>query len=127
MNAITAPFRAAWDHLKPIVDKIKSAMSIIPGANAAGYELNAAGFELNAAGGADVTYVNEGTHDSIDVNYNVSLDLQNVPAHINTTQLLNVMQDKSFLERFVGSRDFQTIDAKVKSRIDARNSRAIGR
>jgi len=126
-DALTAPFRAAWDHLKPIVDKIKSAMSIIPGANTAGYELNAAGYELNAAGGADVTYVNEGTHDSIDVNYNVSLDLQNVPAHINTTQLLNVMQDKSFLERFVGSRDFQTIDAKVKSRIDARNSRAIGR
>ena len=126
-DALTKPFKAAWDHLKPIVDKIKDAMSIIPGANAAGYDLNAAGYDLNAAGGADVTYVNEGTHDTIDVNYNISLDLVNVPSHISTGQLLDVMQDKSFLERFVGSRDFQTIDAKVKSRISARNSRAVGR
>ena len=126
-DALTAPFRAAWEHLEPIVNKIKDAMSIIPGANAAGYELNAAGYDLNAAGGADVTYVNEGTHDTIDVNYNISLDLVNVPSHISTGQLLDVMQDKSFLERFVGSRDFQTIDAKVKSRISARNSRAVGR
>ena len=126
-DALTAPFRAAWEHLEPIVNKIKDAMSIIPGANAAGYDLNAAGYDLNAAGGADVTYVNEGTHDTIDVNYNISLDLVNVPSHISTGQLLDVMQDKSFLERFVGSRDFQTIDAKVKSRISARNSRAIGR
>ena len=117
VDALTKPFKAAWDHLKPIVDKIKDAMSIIPGANAAGYDLNAAGYDLNAAGGADVTYVNE----------SISLDLVNVPGHISTGQLLDVMQDKSFLERFVGSRDFQTIDAKVKSRISARNSRAVGR
>ena len=126
-DALTAPFRAAWEHLEPIVNKIKDAMSIIPGANAAGYDLNAAGYDLNAAGGADVEVSYEGVHDTIDVNYNISLDLVNVPSHISTGQLLDVMQDKSFLERFVGSRDFQTIDAKVKSRISARNSRAIGR
>jgi len=125
ISAITDPFQKAWDAVSPIIDKIKDGLSFIN--NAAGYDLNAAGYELNAAGGEDVTYVNEGTHDTIDVNYNVSLDLQNIPSHISTSQLLDVMQDKSFLERFVGSRDFQTIDAKVKSRINARNSRAVGR
>ena len=126
VNAITAPFRAAWDAVSPIVDKIKDGLSFIN--NAAGFDLNAAGFELpESASNSNVEVSYTGTHDTIDVNYNVSLDLLNVPSHINTNDLLNVMQDKSFLERFVGSRDFQTIDAKVKSRIDARNSRAIGR
>ena len=129
-NAITAPFRAAWDAVSPIIDKIKDGLSFIN--NAAGYDLNAAGYELPENTSSSTTTGNTQSnvveyHDVIDVNYNVSLDLRNVPGHINTTQLLNVMQDKSFLERFVGSRDFQTIDAKVKSRINARNSRAIGR
>ena len=89
--------------------------------------MNAAGYDLNAAGGEDVDVSYEGVHDTIDVNYNVSLDLVNVPSNLNTGQLLDVLTDKSFLERFVGSRDFQSIDARVKSRINARNSRAYGR
>ena len=71
---------------------------------AAGYDLNAAGYELPENTSSSTTTGNTQSnvveyHDVIDVNYNVSLDLRNVPGHINTTQLLNVMQDKSFLER----------------------------
>ena len=121
-DAIVKPFQDAYDQAKKLWNDITSL-----GNTAAGYDLNAAGYDLNAAGGEDVDVSYEGVHDTIDVNYNISLDLVNVPSNLNTGQLLDVLTDKSFLERFVGSRDFQSIDARVKSRINARNSRAYGR
>ena len=126
-NALLSPFKQAWSWIEPYYNKIKDALSIIPG-GAAGFDLNAAGFELpvnNVSSESSVPVVSE-NHDVIDVNYNISIDLQNVPSNMSTGQLLAVMEDKSFLERFVNNRDFQSIDAKVKARINQKNSRARG-
>ena len=59
----------------------------------------------------------------IEDNVNVTLDLQNVPATINTDQLISALQDRSVLSAIAGNRDFQSIDANVKKRISLRNAR----
>ena len=45
---------------------------------------------------------------------------------MNTTELINALTDKNVLAALTGNRDFQSLDAKVKSRINQKNSRARG-
>ena len=60
------------------------------------------------------------------MNYNINLDLSGVPGGMNTTELINALTDKNVLAALTGNRDFQSLDAKVKSRINQKNSRARG-
>jgi hypothetical protein len=129
VSAITAPFRAAWDTLEPIISKIKEGMDLIGGiTGAAGFELgNAAGFE-NSAGFelSDESNVSSTTHHEVlDVNYNINIDLT-APSSMSSSDLMSVVNDRDFLVALTGNRDFQELDARVKSRISLKNSRMRG-
>jgi hypothetical protein len=61
---------------------------------------------------------------TMDLNYNITLDLVNVPPHIDTNTLINAMSDKRFLSALTNNSDFQSMDAKVKERINLKNRRS---
>ena len=125
VNAISKPFQDAWNYVKPYVDKIQNAMNFLPsfGGEAAygGETLDSSGNRFNIGTGEYV--VSESGPLVIEDNVNISLDLQNVPATINTDQLISALQDRSVLSAIAGNRDFQSIDANVKKRISLRNAR----
>ena len=125
-NALTAPFRQAWSWIEPYYNKIKDALNIIPsfgGEAAYGGEtaMSSGGQAFNISTGEYVVSDNQPL--VIEDNVNISLDLQNVPATINTDQLISALQDRSVLSAIAGNRDFQSIDANVKKRISLRNAR----
>lgn len=129
VSAIKAPFEAAYNAVKPILDKIKAGMDFIGGiTGAAGFELgNAAGFE-NSAGFevSDESNVSSTTHHEVlDVNYNINIDLT-APSGMSSNDLMSVVNDRDFLVALTGNRDFQELDARVKSRISLKNSRMRG-
>ena len=129
VSAIKAPFEAAYNAVKPILDKIKAGMDMIGGiTGAAGFELgNAAGFE-NSAGFelSDESNVSSTTHHEVlDVNYNINIDLT-APSGMSSNDLMSVVNDRDFLVALTGNRDFQELDARVKSRISLKNSRMRG-
>ena len=129
VSAIKAPFEAAYNAVKPILDKIKAGMDFIGGiTGAAGFELgNAAGFE-NSAGFelSDESNVSSTTHHEVlDVNYNINIDLT-APSGMSSSDLMSVVNDRDFLVALTGNRDFQELDARVKSRISLKNSRMRG-
>ena len=126
-DAIVKPFQDAYNTAKGWWDKIASldlgGTAGFDLGNTAGFELeNTAGFDLGSSSGSSSEH-----HETIDVNYNISLDLSSVPGGMNTTELINALTDKTVLAALTGNRDFQTLDAKVKSRINQKNSRAYGR
>ena len=129
VDAIVAPFKKAYEDAKGWWDKITS----LDIGGTAGFDLgNTAGFDLGDTAGFDLGSSSGNTsssenHETIDVNYNISLDLSSVPGGMNTTELINALTDKNVLAALTGNRDFQTLDAKVKSRINQKNSRAYGR
>ena len=132
VSAITSPFTNAYNTVCGIVDNIKSKVE--EGMNwignlggAAGFE--AAGFEaagFEAAGFETTTSNPTEHHETIDVNYNISLDLNNVPGGMSSTDLINALTNRDVLTALTGNRDFQTLDAKVKARINAKSNRARG-
>lgn len=134
VSAITSPFKSAYDSVVGIVNDIKSkvqeGMNSIGqlGSNAAGFELgNAAGFE-NSAGFelSDENNVSSTTHHEVlDVNYNINIDLT-APSSMSSSDLMSVVNDRDFLVALTGNRDFQELDARVKSRISLKNSRMRG-
>jgi hypothetical protein len=69
---------------------------------------------------------NDDTPLTIEDNINLNLDLSNVPSHIDTNTLINALTDKNVLTALTGNRDFQNLDAKVKSRINLKTNRARG-
>ena len=126
VNAISKPFQDAWNYVKPYVDKIQNAMNFLPsfgGEAAYGGETatSSNGQVFNIGTGEYVVSDNQPL--VIEDNVNISLDLQNVPATINTDQLISALQDRSVLSAIAGNRDFQSIDANVKKRISLRNAR----
>ena len=60
----------------------------------------------------------------IEDNINLTLDLKNVPSNISTAQLIEALNNKEVLNALVNNRDFQSIDAQVKQRINLKNSRS---
>lgn len=127
VDAIVAPFKKAYEDAKGWWDKITS----LDIGGTAGFDLgNTAGFDLGDTAGFDLgSSSGSGSsenHETIDVNYNISLDLSSVPGGMNTTELINALTDKNVLAALTGNRDFQSLDAKVKSRINQKNSRARG-
>lgn len=132
-NAITAPFRAAYDAVKPIINNIKSGIDMITnlpfGGEAYGGELavdpnNGRSFNVNT--GQYVVDVDNSPL-VIEDNINLNLDLKNVPSNINTSQLIEALTNQNVLNALVDNRDFQDLDARVKQRINLKNTRARGR
>lgn len=132
VDAITSPFKSAYDSVCGVVDNIKSKVE--EGMNALGNLGGAAGFEaagfeaagFEAAGFETTTSNPTEHHETIDVNYNISLDLNNVPGGMSSTDLINALTNRDVLTALTGNRDFQTLDAKVKARINAKSNRARG-
>jgi len=116
VDAIVKPFQDAYNKAKEIWDKIVSMASNTPSVSAAGGE--------TAAGGESFTVNNGGM--VIDHNVNVSLDLQNVPAHVSTEQLVSALTDRTVLRELTNNRDFQLLDGQAKERLNLRVNRARG-
>lgn len=123
VDAIVAPFKKAYEDAKGWWDKITSLDLSFGGEAAYGGEtaMSSGGQAFNIGTGEYVVSDNQPL--VIEDNVNISLDLQNVPATINTDQLISALQDRSVLSAIAGNRDFQSIDANVKKRISLRNAR----
>ena len=125
VNAISKPFQDAWNYVKPYVDKIQNALNFLP---SFGGEAAYGGETLPVVSNNATAYMVT-TDDSplvIEDNINLNLDLSNVPSHINTTQLIEALTDKTVLGALTGNRDFQTLDARVKQRLNLKTNRMRG-
>ena len=133
VDAITKPFRDAYTTLTGIVDDIKNKAAevgniILP----FGGDLPMGGdISPSVIGSGSVVYdVNGNTSGSdvltVDINQNVTLDLVNVPAQIDTPTLIRMLNNKDVLNSLVTNRDFQSLDAKVKERINYKVNRSRG-
>jgi len=128
-SAIMSPFKTAWEWVKPYVDKINNAIStvgsLIPsfgGESAYGGES-----AIVSTGQSNTIYsVDSDEPLVIEDNINLSLDLRNVPAHISTAQLIEALSNKDVLSALTSNRDFQSLDAKVKQRLQLKSNRARG-
>jgi hypothetical protein len=125
VDAITSPFQSAWNTIEPIVNNIKGAMDTIGNALnfSAGYEylpadVNAAGYDLGNQ------YIVESGNQTVDVNHNISLDLRNVPAHIDTDTLISALTDRRVLRSIADSGSFQEYDARAKKRLSGKRLRS---
>lgn len=129
VSAIKAPFQAAWNAVKPLIDKIESGMKLIGargGETAAGGE-TAIATDTNTGGVFNIAtgqYLGTDNKVVIEDNINLTLDLRNVPANISTSQLIEALNNREVLNALVNNRDFQSIDAQVKQRISLKNSRS---
>ena len=124
VSAITAPFQAAWDAIKPIVDNIKNAMSIVPGlgGGASGGDHPMGDETAVAYGGFSV----DSSPVVVEHNLNVSFDFKDVPSHISTEQLSKALTDRNVLRELTNNRDFQLLDGQAKERLNLKIRRANG-
>ena len=134
-DAIVKPFKDAYDTAKGIWDKIANLASSVPSVS------NAQGGDLPMGGDLPDTDFNiyTGEYDTVSTsqsqstdkvvveeNINLTLDFANVPSHIDTNTLIKALNDKNVLSALVNNREFQSLDAKVKSRIDGKVRRYNG-
>ena len=138
VDAITQPFRSAYDAVCGVVDSIKSkvqeGMDAIGSLGSGfGSDHTEAGGDMPSAYGGDIVpnveYTRSGNSTVTvegEVTERLILDFQNVPSHIDTNQLIEVMQDRRVLESIARNRDFQSIDTKVKNEIIGKSKRYYG-
>lgn len=133
VNAITKPFKDAYDSLVGIVDNIKSKASEVAniqlpafGGDAWGGDLEPVSANNNVVYNANGNTVGSSESLTVDINQNVTLDLANVPSHIDTNSLIGALQNRDVLRALVENRDFQSIDAQVKERINYKVNRSRG-
>ena len=133
-NTITKPFQDAWNLVKPYVDKIKQGIEDIGNALSWGGESAYGGESASDVNGNQFNistgqYIVETDNTPIEINdnLNLTLDLRNVPSHINTGQLIEALSDKNVLSAIAQNRDFQELDARVKQKISLKTGRARGR
>jgi hypothetical protein len=74
----------------------------------------------------DITSADTVDNLTVDINHNIKLDLANVPTHIDTTTLINALQNREVIRAFVENQDFQSIDAKIKERLNFKVNRSRG-
>ena len=134
VDAIVGPFKSAYDSVCGVVDSIKSkvsdAMSAIGslgGAMGGEPASDARGGDVfpDARGGETISSDSDDTL-TVDINHNIKLDLANVPTHIDTTTLINALQNREVIRAFVENQDFQSIDAKIKERLNFKVNRSRG-
>ena len=126
ISAITKPFQQAYDDVKGIVDNISNKVQ--EGLNYIGQLTGAAGSDAAggelAAGGDSYSFSNQKIE--VETTNTVILDLQNVPAHIDTNSLIDMLSNPDVLKALTGNKDFQDLDSKVKLEIQRRANRARG-
>lgn len=127
VDTLTAPFQAAWDTIGPIIDNIKNGIDAIGDfVTGGGYELettdtNGDNFNINTG-----EYTVNVDDSPIKVEYDINLNLIDVPTHISARDLINGLRDKTVIASLTGNKDFQDADLKVKSRIRSKTSRQRG-
>lgn len=118
VDAVVKPFKDAYDQAKKVWDDIRTLNGLLP----QGGE-SAMGGEPLIGGSASYSTSSQ----SVDVNHNITLDLVNVPAQIDTQTLIGMLRDPTVLRALTSSPDFQSLDAKVKERLNLKQIRARGR
>ena len=153
VNAITKPFRDAYNTVCGIVDNIKQKVN--EALSAAGELVGiAAGGEMAAGGETgwnNVTpsndagkwqpyldmmmakypdfNVKQGSSESkltVDVNHKLDFNFGDVPTHIDTETLSKAITDKGVLKALTSNSTFQDMDTKIKQMLVAKNNRATG-
>ena len=129
-DKISSALSAAYNKAKEWAGKIKSTISSISGGAYAGFDIEGvgngfAGFDIEGVGnGYEIS--NSNSPIEVNVNESITLDLANVPAHIDTDTLIRFLSDKDVLRALTSNKDFQELDAKVKQRINLKMARARG-
>ena len=130
-NALLKPFKDAWNWIKPYYDKIKNALDTIGNALPFGGETAYGGETVDVTTGGSFNintgeYIVSGDDKPlvIEDNINLVVDLKNVPSGVDTDSLINAITDKNVLNALVSNRDFQSLDARVKQKIELKNIRA---
>lgn len=123
-NALLAPFKQAWSWIEPYYNKIKDALNFVGNSLPFGGEEGPMGGETSPVS-SNVGYSTG--NQSIDVNHNITLDLVNVPAQIDTNTLISMLRDPTVLRALTGNPDFQTLDARVKEKLNLKQIRSRGR
>ena len=122
-DAIVKPFQDAYDTAKGIWDSIANLASNVPHVGGQGGDDGWSIYgdnDVMASGGETTSSSN------LDINHKITLDLENVPSQIDTPTLINALQDKKVLKALTGNPDFQSLDAKVKEKINLQVNRAKG-
>lgn len=123
-NALLAPFKQAWSWIEPYYNKIKDALNFVGNSLPFGGEEGPMGGESLPIGASSSYSVGGST---VDVNHNITLDLVNVPAQIDTNTLISMLRDPTVLRALTGNPDFQTLDARVKEKLNLKQIRSRGR
>ena len=131
-SKLTSPFTNAYNRIKGIVSNIISKARSIP-SNIPGIGGMFGGADL-AYGGEDLIPETTYTREDININtkqdINLSLDLRNVPTGMDERLLADMINEtldsKEFINRLVSNPDFQSLDGKMKSRINNKRIRASG-
>ena len=123
-NALLAPFKQAWSWIEPYYNKIKDALNFVGNSLPFGGEEGPMGGESLPVGASSSYSVGGST---VDVNHNITLDLVNVPAQIDTNTLISMLRDPTVLRALTGNPDFQTLDARVKEKLNLKQIRSRGR
>ena len=123
-NALLAPFKQAWSWIEPYYNKIKDALNFVGNSLPFGGEEGPMGGETFPIGASSSYSVGGST---VDVNHNITLDLVNVPAQIDTNTLISMLRDPTVLRALTGNPDFQTLDARVKEKLNLKQIRSRGR
>lgn len=124
-SALLKPFTDAWAWIEPYYNKIKDALSIVPGLGG-----GASGGDHPMGGEtAVVSYGGFSVDNSpvvVEHNLNVIFDFKDVPSHISTEQLSKALTDRSVLRELTSNRDFQLLDGQAKERLNLKIRRANG-
>ena len=120
VDAIVGPFKKAYEDAKGWWDKVASL------GQARGGETFEDFMGVTNTTSAEETIL-AGGNDSIDINHNITLDLANVPSQIDTNTLITMLSDTNVLRALTGNPDFQSLDARVKERLNLKQVRARGR
>ena len=125
-DKIFGPVKDAYNKIKEKVDQIKAKIKEIPvvGDMFGGADLAYGGEDLIPVN--NTTYRTEEMKISMKEDINLVLDLRNVPSNIDENRLYDIMSSKEFIQALAQNNDFQVMDRKVKSRINAKSRRARG-
>jgi hypothetical protein len=130
VDAITKPFRDAYDKAKSYWDQITS----LGGLAAGGTDLAAGGFDLTTGKEFDIHtgyyVVEDNSEITVKQEHEFIFDFRNVPEWIDTAKLVELMKqafkDKTLISELVNNPDFQALDGKVKNEILRKLNRSRG-
>ena len=123
VDAIVQPFRDAYNQAKQLWDDICNLADSVPGVGGYGGETAYGGDMFSAS---ETKVVIDDSKITIDHNHNLKVDLEHVPAHIDTDTLIRMLTSKEVLEQVVASSEYQTVDKLAKEKMNGRLTRALG-